>query len=1005
MMAAALDNVGGAHMSALPGHLLEPLRGACRVALYGARLFSYPPASSVLIAPLRGGARTPAGGAVAAPRIPAPIRDLLLIATGIAGLTSLVAAQDAENLPVGMLPLVTVTGSSIPRLNGEEASPLQVLTADDFARSGYTTVWQVLNSITANGQATLSQNFSAAFASGASGISLRGLGVGATLVLIDGHRMAPFPVGDDDQRSFVDIANIPLDAVERIDILKDGASAIYGSDAIAGVVNIVLKRTFAGTRVTADAGTSYRNDGGQARVAVLSGFGDLRRDGYNLFVSGEVRKQNQIKFSDRGGIFEQTDFTSTGGLNVTPGVPNQLNGGLPGSATGYVTDATGKIVGFMPGCDSVRFAAGKCSYSNSWSQIQPRVDNQNLLARYTQRLAGDWEVSVQGSYFETLSQQAHQPATTFTRGYQGITSGPGTVPVLRDPLPPTSIPSTNPSYPAGTGLRSGLLHYTFLDLGSQLFESDSRSSRLIADLQGSLGGWYVSGAMGFTQVLLTQTGHGLVNAANLQMALDSPTAPYIVGGPNSAAVLNFIAPEQSTTQKSRLSFVHVSGNRDLMELQGGSLSVAIGADYVHRTQVERPPADAAAGLIDSFGNDFAIGTQNVASIYAEVLGPITNKLSTEAALRYDHYNISGGKASPKVGFKYLPLPDLTVRGTAGRGFRAPGPAENGNAGLTFSTGGTTDPVLCPNRSNTAAVGTFPSQCRINVGTIIGSNPAVKPETSTSYTFGLIAKAAEGLSASVDFFNIDVKDQIILGNQPTTVRGTNLTPLPQVQPDGTIALVVPPTAPIAYYKLGYVNANKTSTNGFDFGLQYQRRLEGIGHLQSDLMVTYVNKYDLTIDGKTYSIAGTHGLIPVSGDTGSPRAKAQWVTTLASGPWSLTGTVNYISSFSLTDPSIGVTDCVSGLKFGAGASAYINQLGSGVVPAGVNCRVASFTTLDVTGRYAVNQNLVLQVAVLNVLNRSAPLDWGTYGGAGAPFNPSFHSQGAIGRYFTLSATFTF
>lgn len=932
-------------------------------------------------------------------------RNLLLAMAGNASLVSPAAAQDAQNSSVGTLPRVTVTGSNIPRADAAEASPIQILTADDLAKSGYTTVWQVLNGITANGQATLSQNFSAAFATGASGISLRGLSVGATLVLIDGHRMAPFPVGDDDQRSFVNIASIPFDAVERIEILKDGASAVYGSDAIAGVVNIILKRSFVGTRLTADLGTSYRRDGSEVHVAGTTGFGDLARDGHNFYVSAEARKQNQIKFSDRGGSFEQTDFTSTGGLDVTPGVPNQLNGGLPRSATGYVTDASGTIVGFMPGCDSAKLAAGKCAYSNSWSQIQPRTENYNLLSRYTQRLGSDWEMSVQGSYFVSKSQQAHQPASTFTEGFQGITSGPGQVPALRGALPPTTISNTNPSFPAGTGLTSGLLHYTFVDFGSQLFESDARSSRLIADLQGSLAGWSISTAVGLTQVRLTQTGHGLVNAANLQTALDSTTAPYVVGGPNSAAILDFIAPEQSTTQTSRLGFVHVSGARDLTQMQGGALSMAIGADFFHRTQEERPSADAAAGLIDSFFNNFAIGTQNVASVYAELLAPITKQFSVEAAVRYDHYNISGGKASPKVGFKYLPLPELAVRGTLGRGFRAPGPAENGNAGSTFSTGETTDPVLCADPSNTAAVGTFPSQCKISAGTIIGSNPALKPETSTSYTLGLIFEPVKELSLSVGFYNIDVKNQIVLGNQPSTVRGTNLTPLPQVQPDGTIALVVPPVAPIAYYQLGYVNANRTKTNGFDIGLQYQGRLDGVGDFKSDLMVTYVNKYDLTIDGVTYKIAGTHGLIPVSGDTGSPRTKVRWVNSFSRGPWSWTGTLNYISSFNLTDPSIGVTDCASGLSFGAGASAYINQLGAGVVPDGVSCRVASFTTLDVSGRYAVNKNLSVQLAVLNVLNRSAPLDWGTYAGSGKPFNPSLHSQGAIGRYFNLSATYTF
>ncbi len=934
-----------------------------------------------------------------------PVRGVVLVMAALTSTLPCSAAEDVTDAPVRVLAPVMVTGSNIARVDAEQASPIQVLTADDLVRSGYSTIWQVLNAITANGQASLSQNFSAAFAGGASGTSLRGLSVGATLVLIDGHRTAPFPVGDDDQRSFVDIANIPFDAVERIEILKDGASAIYGSDAIAGVVNIILRRSYVGTRIVIDAGTSSRRDGSTVHVAGTTGFGDLASNGHNIFVSTELRRQDQIRFADRGGAFEKTDFRATGGLDVTPGVPNALNGGLPASATGYVTDGDGRIVGFMRGCDAARFSAGQCTYSNSWSQIQPRTENDNLLARFTQRLGADWQLSATGAYFVSKSQQAHQPASTFTRGYQGVTSGPGQIPTLLDALPPTSIPATNPSFPSGTGLTAGLLHYNFLDLGPQLFESDARTSRLVADLRGTLVGWEVIASIGASEVRLRQTAHGIVNAANLQQALDSTTAPYLVGQPNSSAVLDFIAPTQSTTQVSRLGFASLSGTRDVASLQGGALALSLGSDFYRRTQRERPPADAAAGLIDGFGNNFAIGAQDVGSLHAELLAPLTKRVSVEAAIRYDHYNLSGGKASPKLGVKLLPLDELVLRGTVGRGFRAPGPAENGTAGLTFSTGDTTDPILCTDPGNAAAVGTFPSQCKIGAGTIVGANPVLKPETSTSYTLGLIFEPTRGVSLSVDFYGIDVRNQIVLGSQPETVRGTNLAPLPQVQPDGTIALVVPPVAPIAYYHVGYVNANRTRTNGVDIDLQYEHRFAAVGTVRSDLMMTYVNSYDLTVDGVTYRIAGTHGLIPVSGDTGSPRTRVRWVTTLANGPWSATATVNYVSSFDLTDPSIGVTSCASGLTFGAGASAYVDQLGAGNVPAGVGCRVGSLTTFDVSGRYAVNRNLTMRLAILNLFDRAAPLDWGTYAGSGKPFNPTLHSAGAIGRYFSLGATYTF
>ena len=132
-------------------------------------------------------------------------------------------------------------------------------------------------------------------------MSLRGLTVGATLILIDGHRSTSYPIGDDGQRSFVDIANIPFDAVERIEVLKHGASAVYGSDAIAGVVNIILKHAFKGTTLNADLDTSAKQDDSTHHVSGITGFGDLDRDGCNLYIAAEARKQNQIKYADRGG--------------------------------------------------------------------------------------------------------------------------------------------------------------------------------------------------------------------------------------------------------------------------------------------------------------------------------------------------------------------------------------------------------------------------------------------------------------------------------------------------------------------------------------------------------------------------------------------------------------------------------------------------------------------------------------------------------------------------------
>ena len=926
-------------------------------------------------------------------------------------------AQDASASDTTQLQRVVVTGSNIRRTDTETPSPVQVITADDLKKSGYTSVQEVLHNVTANGQGTLSQSFSGAFASGAGGIALRGLTVGATLVLIDGHRMAPYPIGDDGQRSFVDIANIPLDSIERIEILKDGASAVYGSDAIAGVVNIILKRSFVGKTFTADLGTSGKNDGQTYHVAGTVGFGDLNTDGHNFYVAGELRKQNQILFADRGGVFTQTDYSASGGYNLTPGVINPLNSGLPRSGTGYVTAPGGTTVaGFMPGCNATQLAAGQCTYHDTWNQIQPPTENYNLVGRYTQNLGSDWQVSVQGTYFESKSQQTGAPSHTFTGGYQGITSGPGVTPALLAALPATTIPSTNPSFPAGTGLSSGTLYYTFLDLGPTITETDSRSTRLIADIQGHVGAWDVNGSVGYTEVALNVTGLNYVNPVNLQSALDSTTNPYLVGQTNSAAVDAFIAPTLNAHDVSKLSFAHVGAGRDLMPLGGGVLAVAAGADYVYRSQNALAPAGVAAGDYNSaFSNNYTVGTQTVASVYGELSAPFTKQLEADLAVRYDHYNLSGGRASPKIGLKYTPIPELAFRGTASLGFRAPGPAENGTAGQTFFAGSSSDPVLCPNPGNANAPGNFPSQCELNVGTVQGTNPALKPETSKSFTLGMIVEPVKDFSATLDLYSIEIDHQIVAGSSQDAVRGTNFTPIPYVNADGSTSLVAPPSAPIAYYQVAYVNANTTKTTGLDLGLQFRHKFQDVGDLKSDFMVTYMNKYDLTIDGVTYHLAGTHGPFITSGDTGNPKTRFQWANTFARGPWQVTGTVNYVGSFSVTDPSSIATagepadTCLDALSNNGGAASlyYGGVLANNEIPAGVSCKVKSFTTFDVSGKYEISKQLSIHGAIMNLFNASAPLDWATYGGAlgAVPWNPSLHLAGAIGRYFNVGMTYNF
>jgi iron complex outermembrane receptor protein len=196
---------------------------------------------------------------------------------------------------------ISVTGTNIRRVDTETASPVQVISREEIDRSGLQTISEVIRVLPVNNNGTISEGFTNGFAAGSSGVSMRGLGVGATLVLLNGRRLSPYGLADDGQRTFVDLNQIPFDAVERIEVLKDGASAIYGSDAIAGVINVILKSEYTGFSANGSVGTSYKGDANQYRAGLSYGFGELSKDKFNVFATFDYFKQDSLDFTDRGG--------------------------------------------------------------------------------------------------------------------------------------------------------------------------------------------------------------------------------------------------------------------------------------------------------------------------------------------------------------------------------------------------------------------------------------------------------------------------------------------------------------------------------------------------------------------------------------------------------------------------------------------------------------------------------------------------------------------------------
>lgn len=917
------------------------------------------------------------------------------------------AQQNSQNLQ-----RVEVTGSNIPRSESETASPVQVITSETLKNSGYTTVSEVLRDITANGQGTLSQSFNQAFAGGGSGVSLRGLTVGATLVLIDGHRMAPYPLSDDGQRAFVDISSIPFNAVERIEVLKDGASAVYGSDAIAGVVNVILKRSFKGTLATADAGTSQHGGGKTQAFSLTHGFSS--DNGHQGYVALEYRKQDQILLSQRAGQpWTNFDWRSQGGENLNPGARNAFVNSprvltpilqVPGSSTGNPANFT-----FLDSrCDYASWRSTGCPFTNSWAQLQPNTRNVNLLGSFTAKINPDWDVNVKASVFDSSSQEVRYGATVPFGSFAGTTAtGPGITPTIVGAIPHYTVPA---NYPGNTLGVPANVRALVPDLGYKRLENiDSKAYRLVGELNGSSHGWDLKSAAGYTRVDTNIDYLGYVNYDNLYTALNDPTNPFLLSGGNSQATLDFVAPKVSNKSTDTLTFLDGRASRELMPLPGGPLAIGLGASVFHKSLNAPDPLGNQLGTTN-FNGAYAIGKETNAALFAEVVAPVLKTLELEAATRYDHYSTYGHSVTPKAGFKFTPTEVVAFRGTAAKGFRAPSATENGTAGSLFSFNAIRDPALCPNPGNLTSAANVPAYCNFNPTYLQGTSKSLKPEESKSYTLGMILQPTRDWSATIDYYKITVDNQIIPAASLASfdplqyaVRGA-----PQTVTFGDGSTGTSSVGPIQYVNTPYVNGQQTTTDGVELDTRYRFNLQDKGKLTVGAMVTHVRHYDLTVNGQTYNLAGTHGPSIIGGNTGNPRTRAQLSFTWEGGPWTVSTVTNWISGYNVTDPSSGFNDCTSAV------TGYNSQFAaSGVVPSQY-CHVSSFAYTNLTARYKVSEKLTLRGAINNLFDKAPPLDLQTYGGTGSnsssngtgsPYNPSLHQTGAIGRYFSLGLDYRF
>lgn len=900
-------------------------------------------------------------------------------------------AQKAAAPSAVSLGKIMVTGSAIPRTSIETPAPVTVLTAEQIKQTGLTTIADVVRTITSDNSGTIPTAFTLGFAAGSSGLALRGLTVNSTLILIDGRRTAAYALADDGERSFTDLNSIPLNAVERIEVLKDGASSIYGADAIAGVVNIILYKSYQGSEVGAEVGTSQHGGGASTRVTLLSGTGDLQQDRYNAYFNFEYEKDNPIYNHDRDFPYNSNDLTSFGGTDNNPGDPTTGLGSTygavaPGTVTGgniLTGNQTGPYQPLRPcGANSTAKTNStgdhfcEQNFVSLYGEIEPEVDRVGLSGRMTVRLSDTSQAYLDATFFQDRVVASGNPSQI----QNGVPNNTDAI-----ALPPTLLNGkTNPNDPFASKGEYALINYAFGDIPGG-FVNVNHNFRVVSDVNGSLDSdWDYDTAVTLNHTWLNVNNYGFIDYNQLISDIQTGTYNFVDPSKNSQAVRDALSPVLAKTSTTDMDALDLNLRRDLNQLQGGPLGLALGAQWRYEAQDDPDlnPNDAFQGL----GVAHTIGHRNVAAVYAELDAPVLESLEIDASAREDHYSDFGSAFSPKVGFKWTPDSSFGLRGTYSKGFRAPSFAENGSSA---TEGFITAPLPA---SFKAAHGGDGYVQPYGLGLLSSSNPNIKPERSRNYTLGTIFQPTNSFSGTLDYYNI-VKTDLIAQSSPDVALNAYFAGQP-IPPGYVVTPDLPdPLHPTALPRplvvaSPYVNQDELKTSGLDLGLKYTANF-GATAWTSQLDATKIITWEETLSpgGTFVSMVGSQGPYILSSGAGTPRYRASWSNSFTIGDATITGIFYYTSGIYMSAPD----------ALGPGTERLCistDALGNNL-PA--SCSKPSFTYFDLTGDFKLTPDVSLSAAILNLFDRKAPFDPIDY--AGVNYNPTYDQAGAIGRFFSV------
>ena len=857
------------------------------------------------------------------------------VAVGVASAQTPVAVQKVEK--------VEITGSRIKRVDAESAASIQVITRQDIERSGATTISEVLLRVPASNAGSFNESGVASFTPGAASASLRGLGGAATLVLVNGRRLSPFGFATGGQTTFVDLNSVPIVAVERVEVLLDGASAIYGSDAMAGVINIITRKDFTGLEASASYGISSRSDLKAPSASIVGGFGSLAKEGFNVFGALSYSKQDALMASERP-LTKDSDFRRFGSVD------RRSTYSYPGNAYNAANTA---FIAALPGCATVGTAAdgalnGRCFYDfTKYVALAPQAERIAAFAAGVVDLGRGFQAfgDVQATRNTFLQQSASYNVATY--GYNGII-----------------LPAAHPQNTFG---RDVAIRYRLGDVPLSTGVV-SNTLRGVAGVRGEIAGWDTETAVLYSGSDTDVTYRGFTRDSVLANEVLVPGTNRVQNsvtlGNLNPALRDRLYPVLLSNGKTSILSVDGRAGRELMTLPGGPMAISIGADFRRESFKSVPDALSQAGEIGALGASSADGSRNVSAIYAELSVPIVRNVETQFAGRFDHYSDFGGKFTPKVSVKWKPLSNVALRGTYAEGFRAPSLTETSGSPVRGFYSGIRDPKLCPVFTDTNP------NCDLSIPGTSGSNPNLKPETSKNFNVGIVVDATDDISFSADYYNIKRSNEISSLDVEYLLANEGLYPQ-NVQRS-------PTTGAIVGLKLPYENLGSTQVKGYDITAKGKFAMGDFGKLALRGTYNYMPTYLVrpVKDAPELNYAGTYS---------QPTERFQVAGTWEMGVWDATVTWNrtgaFLRAFTPSDLSCALP-----------AAAIAQGL----------CGVRAWSTTDVVVNYSGIKNLKLSLAVQNIDNREPPLDqrletrftW---------VNAGYHN--AIGRYFRLGATYSF